>query len=123
MNKKNEDYEKEISKGLTSRYRFAFAVLTISLIFTLPLMSIETFEDILILIFLVLFYCFFGQLFITDFIKISKKINTIFYLSYLVILLFLIIGFLTVEQTDILWYAVISFVVVSVKAYLEFKET
>ena len=123
MNKKNEDYEKEISKGLTSRSRFAFAVLTIFLIFTLPLISIETFKDVLVLILLVLFYCFFGQLIFTDFIKISKKINTIFYLSYLVMLLFLIIGFLAVEQTDILWYAVISFVVVSVKAYLEFKET
>ena len=123
MNKKNEDYEKEISKGLTSRHHFTFVVLTIFVIFTLPLISIETFEDVLVLIFLVLFYCFFGQLILNNFIKISKKINTIFHLSYLVMLLFLIIGFLAVEQTDILWYAVISFVVVSVKAYLEFNET
>ena len=110
-------------KGINSKSYFAFVVLTISLIFTLPLISIETFEDVLVLILLILFYCFFGQLILNDFIKISKKINIIFYLSYLVMLIFLIIGFLAVEQIDILRYAVISFVVVSIKAYLEFSKT
>ena len=124
MIKKNEDYDREMSEASTSKARFAFAVLTITMIFTLPLLiiSIETFEDVLGLTLLVLFYCFFGQLILNDYIKISKKINTIFYLSYLFILLFIIIGFLAVEQTDIVWYPVIIFAVVSLKAYLEFKE-
>jgi len=124
MIKKNEDYDKEMSEGRASMNRFTFAMLIITVITTLPiiLISIETFEDVLVSTLLILFYCFFCQLYLNEFFKISKKINTILYMSYLVILLFLIIGSLTVEQTDILWYAAISFVVMSLKAYLDFNE-
>ena len=124
MIKKNEDYDKEMSEGRASDNRITFAMLIITVITTLPiiLISIETFEDVLVSTLIILFYCFSCQLYLNEFFKISKKINTILYLSYLVILLFLIIGSLVVERTDILWYVAISFVVVSLKAYSEFKE-